>query len=122
MSRTPTHHDRRERRHRRIRARVHGTAVRPRLSVFRSGKHIAAQIIDDVRGVTLCAATDAAMTAAPTTGENKKVSRAHAVGLQIAEAAKKVGITTVTFDRAGYAYHGRVKAVAEGAREGGLAF
>jgi large subunit ribosomal protein L18 len=92
------------------------------LSVFRSAQHLSAQLIDDVRGVTLCAVHDTIVQAVPAEGQGTKVARAYAVGMQIAALAKKAGITTVTFDRAGYAYHGRVKAVADGARAGGLIF
>lgn len=122
----------RARRHRRVRARVRGTAARPRLSVFRSGQHVTAQLIDDAAGVTIVSATDRE-PAVPTpqgqdpdrsvgTGGNRKVATAHVVGKLLAERAKEKGITAAVFDRGGYAYHGRVRAVAEGAREGGLEF
>jgi len=105
------------RRHRRVRKKVRGTAVRPRLAVFRSNKHISAQIIDDRAGITLASAstTESALTDA---GAN--VAGATKVGELLAERAKAAGITTVVFDRGGFKYHGRVAAVAEGAREAGL--
>lgn len=116
MPRFVTRTSPRDRRRRRVRARISGTAARPRLSVFRSGKHIVAQLIDDVVGVTIAASSDLVI------GEREggKVGVAHEVGKAIAVRAKEKGITAVVFDRGGYAYHGRVKAVADGAREGGL--
>ena len=104
------------RRARRVRAKIVGTAERPRLSVFRSLKHINAQLIDDAKGVTLASASDLKMSG------KKPLERATAVGQALAEAAKAKGITTVTFDRGSYLFHGRVKAVAEAARAGGLIF
>ncbi|MBI4281357.1 50S ribosomal protein L18 [Candidatus Uhrbacteria bacterium] len=127
----------RARRHKRIRARVIGTAACPRLSVFRSGRFMYAQLIDDAAGKTLCAVSDAGMKkkVAPTpsgigvstesVGKNdkpRKVQQALATGKALAEKAKANGITKVVFDRSGYAYHGRVQAVADGARAGGLQF
>ena len=110
----------RRRRHLRVRRKVTGTAERPRLVVFRSLKHIYAQLVDDDRGVTLFGVGDGSEgIQAEGTG---KVSRGKAVGKLIAERAKAAGVTRVVFDRAGYRYHGRVQAVAEGAREGGLEF
>lgn len=111
---------RRERRHLRVRQRVAGTAERPRLVVYRSLKHIYAQLVDDDRGVALLGAADGS-EGISIEGEGK-IGRAHAVGKLLAEKAKAAGVTRVVFDRAGYQYHGRVKAVAEGAREGGLEF
>ena len=111
----------RQRRHRRIRVNVHGTGQRPRLSVFRSLQHIYAQVIDDATGRTLVAAS----TNEPDTREGvagSKTERARQIGKAIAERAKAQGIGSVVFDRGGYMYHGRVKALAEGAREGGLEF
>jgi large subunit ribosomal protein L18 len=105
----------RQRRHLRVRAKVSGTAERPRLVVFRSHKHIYAQLVDDMAGRTLMSVSDAGL-------EGKKGEKSTAVGKLVAEKAKAAGITTVVFDRAGYRYHGRVKAVADGAREGGLEF
>ena len=104
-------------RHNRIRAKVTGTATRPRLVVFRSLKRNYAQLIDDTAGKSLLAASDAAFKT-----EGTKCERAKKVGLEIAKLAAKQGITTCSFDRNGYKYHGRVKALADGAREGGLKF
>jgi large subunit ribosomal protein L18 len=111
---------RRYRRHLRVRQRVAGTAERPRLVVYRSLKHIYAQLVDDDKGVALLGVADGSEGIA-IDGEGK-VARAMAVGKLIAEKAKAAGITKVVFDRAGYQYHGRVKAVADGAREGVLEF
>jgi large subunit ribosomal protein L18 len=115
----------RERRHRRVRGKISGTPERPRLVVHRSGRHIYAQVIDDVAGHTLAAAS----TNEPTfrgqqtdTLKGWNVSGAKVVGALVGERAKAQGITTVVFDRGGYPYHGRVKALAEGARESGLVF
>jgi len=105
------------RRHRRVRGRISGTAERPRLNVFRSASHIYAQLIDDVAGVTLAAASSLDKGFKENGGN---ITGATAVGKAIAEAAKAKGITVAVFDRGGYIYHGRVKALAEGAREGGL--
>lgn len=110
-------HARAERRARRTRARIHGTAAQPRLSVQRSLKHIYAQLIDDTAGKTLGMASDVTVKAA-----GKPVEVAKAVGKALAETAKKAGISTVVFDRGSYRYHGRVAALADGAREGGLQF
>lgn len=106
-------------RHVRVRAKISGTAARPRLNVFRSAKHIYAQLIDDVAGATLCQASsmDKGFEG---TGSNKEASKK--VGAALAERAKDKGISEVVFDRSGYLYHGRVKELAEGAREGGLKF
>jgi large subunit ribosomal protein L18 len=113
-----TQADRRARRHLRVRKRVHGTAARPRLVVFRSSKHIYAQVVDDARGVTLVGAAD---TSEGIQVEGKgKTAKSFALGALIAARAKAKGITQVVFDRGGYQYHGRVKAVADGARKGGL--
>jgi large subunit ribosomal protein L18 len=115
-----TRGERRYRRHLRVRKKVAGTAERPRLVVFRSLKHIYAQLVDDDRGVVLLGVNDRSEGIAPEgTG---KVARGKATGKLLAERAKAAGHTRVVFDRAGYRYHGRVKAVAEGAREGGLEF
>lgn len=106
-------------RHRRVRGKISGTADRPRLNVYRSTNHIYAQIIDDIKGVTLVAAAsnekDFGMT-----GGNKEAARK--VGKLIGERAKAAGIDAVVFDRGGYLYHGRVQELAEGARESGLEF
>lgn len=112
----------RTRRSARIRARVIGSAQRPRLAVFRSAKHISAQLIDDASGKTLAAATDAKMKKADAEGMDAKIAKAFTVGKELAEKAKKAGITAAVFDRGGYTYHGRVKALADGARAGGLEF
>jgi large subunit ribosomal protein L18 len=110
----------RHRRHLRVRKKVAGTAERPRLAVFRSLKHIYAQLVDDDRGVTLMGVADGS-DGIQVDGTGK-VARGKAVGKLLAEKAKAAGISRVVFDRAGYRYHGRVQAVAEGAREGGLEF
>ena len=110
----------RHRRHLRVRKKVTGTAERPRLAVFRSLKHIYAQLVDDDRGVTLMGVADG--SEGITVDGKGKVARGKAVGKLLAEKAKAAGVTRVVFDRAGYRYHGRVQAVADGAREGGLEF
>ena len=107
------------RRHKRVRGKINGTSECPRLNVFRSSQHIYAQIIDDVKGVTLAAASS---TEKGFDGYGGNVEAAKKVGKMIAEKAKAAGITDVVFDRGGYVYHGRVAALAEGAREGGLNF
>jgi large subunit ribosomal protein L18 len=113
----------RQRRHRRVRARVSGTATRPRLNVFRSSAHIYAQVIDDTVGRTLVSASDLEEEIRQRAGEGAtKTARARVVGQVIGERAKQLGIETVVFDRGGFLYHGRVAAVAEGAREAGLRF
>ena len=106
----------RYRRHLRVRKKVAGTPERPRLVIFRSLKHITAQIVDDVAGRTLLTVSSNDLTS------GKKTEKSVEVGKRIAARAKDAGITKVVFDRAGYKYHGRVKAVADGAREGGLEF
>jgi large subunit ribosomal protein L18 len=105
------------RRHRRVRKKIVGTPELPRLSVHRSHRHIYAQIIDDFAGTTLVSATSLKVSG---NGDPKTV--AHNVGKELATKAKTAGITRVSFDRGGFMYHGRVKALAEGAREGGLEF
>lgn len=110
---------RRERRRRTIRKRISGTAERPRFSVFRSSAHIYVQLIDDVLGTTLAAAST---RDADTPKTGTKAEKARAVGQLAAERARAKGITRVVFDRGGYLYHGRVKAVADGARAAGLEF
>jgi large subunit ribosomal protein L18 len=123
MARYKTREAKRRVRHYRIRKKVTGQAVRPRISVYRSLNHIYAQLIDDVGGRTLAMASDALPEIAARVGEGKgKVGRAKAVGIVLAEKAKALGISRACFDRGGYLYHGRVKALAEGAREGGLEF
>ena len=113
----------RKRRHVRVRAKVAGTPNRPRLNVFRSSAHMYCQVIDDVAGHTIVAASDLDEDVKNVIGERAtKSERAKAVGTVIAERAKAAGISAVVFDRGGFLYHGRVKALAEGAREGGLEF
>ena len=112
----------RVRRHARVRRRVHGTAARPRLCVFRSSKHIYAQLIDDDAGVTLASASDLAGVEVQEDDGSGKTARAAAVGRKLAEAAKAQQIDAAVFDRGGYKYHGRVRALAEAARAVGLAF
>jgi large subunit ribosomal protein L18 len=113
----------RKRRHVRVRAKVSGTSKRPRLNVFRSSAHIYVQVIDDIEGHTLVAASDLDEDVKSRLAEGApKTERAKTVGLVIAERAKAAGINSVVFDRGGFLYHGRVRAVAEGAREAGLDF
>ncbi|ABX07560.1 MAG TPA: 50S ribosomal protein L18 [Herpetosiphon sp.] len=112
----------RARRHRRLRGQLSGTPERPRLNVFRSGLNIYAQVIDDLAGHTLVSASTIDTELRGSLGEQRKLEQAHSVGKAVAERARAAGITKVVFDRGGYKYHGRVKAVAEGAREGGLEF
>ncbi|HRZ09694.1 MAG TPA: 50S ribosomal protein L18 [Gemmatimonadales bacterium] len=115
-----TRREQRYRRHLRVRQKVAGTLERPRLVVFRSLKHISAQLVNDDLGVTILGVTDTSEgIAIEGTG---KVARAKAVGKLVAERAKAAGFSSVVFDRAGYRYHGRVQAVADGARAGGLEF
>jgi large subunit ribosomal protein L18 len=106
-----------DRRHRRVRKKVRGTAARPRLAVFRSNKHIYAQVIDDVAGVTLASASTAEKAF---TSTGSTVDAAKQVGALLGERAKGAGVETVVFDRGGFSYHGRVAAIADGAREAGL--
>jgi large subunit ribosomal protein L18 len=110
----------REKRQLRIRKKIFGTAERPRLNVFRSAKHIYAQVIDDDKGHTLVSASTVIESMKKATG--KKSDLAKQVGTALAAACKTANITAVVFDRGGFRYHGRIKAVAEGAREGGLQF
>ena len=112
----------RMKRQRRIRKRIKGTAGRPRLCVFRSAKHIYAQIIDDSRGLTLVSASSTEPDLRQQDDFGNKVALAAFVGKQIGQRAKEKGIKQVVFDRNGFLYHGRVKAVSEGARESGLEF
>jgi large subunit ribosomal protein L18 len=112
--------DPRARRHRRVRKKVRGTAERPRLAVFRSNNHIYAQVIDDVTGRTLAAASTSDASLKDATGGN--VDAAAKVGSLVAERAKAAGIDRVVFDRGGFRYHGRVAALADAARQGGLEF
>jgi large subunit ribosomal protein L18 len=112
----------RRRRHERVRKQVHGTATRPRLCVFRSLSHIYAQVVDDDGGRTLVAASDLEQEARVGADGAKKTGRAALVGRLVGKRSLGKGITEVVFDRAGYKYHGRVKALAEAAREAGLKF
>ena len=115
---TTTNRQRRQRRRHRVRAKISGTAERPRLSVYRSNKGVFAQLIDDVEGRTLAAAN----WTEPELRELGRTEQAKKAGELLAERAKKAGVERCVFDRSGYRYHGRVKALAEGAREGGLEF
>ena len=106
--------------HTRIRKKVNGTSERPRLAIFRSLNHIYAQVIDDQKGVTLCSASSVEKSAGVASGGN--IDAAKVIGKLIADRAKEKGINSVVFDRGGYIYHGRVKSLAEAAREAGLQF
>ena len=112
-----TKREARARRHRRVRGKITGTSERPRLVVFRSNRGISAQLVDDSAGRTLASASWKGVSSSGT-----KTEQAAAVGAALADAAKKAGIERCVFDRAGFLFHGRVKALAEGAREGGLEF
>ena len=118
MVKKPNTNEQRLKRHMRVRGKISGTPERPRLNVFRSAANIYAQLIDDVAGVTLASASS--VEKGFVGGGNKDAAKQ--VGLMIAERAKAKGISVVVFDRGGYVYHGRVAALAEGAREGGLEF
>ncbi len=122
MLKVASRNQRRQRIHWRVRRRVRGRGQLPRLNVYRSLKHIYAQVVDDSRGQTLLAAStrDKEVRSVLKTGGN--VAAAKVVGKVLAERAKAAGVSAVVFDRGGYAYHGRVKALAEAAREGGLKF
>lgn len=122
MPRLITRTEKRVARHRRIRKKVHGTTTRPRLSVFRSLRHIYVQVIDDETGHTLTAASSKEPVAATEAKGPSKQQVAHVVGTIIAQRALKLGVSQGVLDSGGYKYHGRVKALAEGAREGGLDF
>lgn len=111
--------EKRERRHKRIRARVCGTSARPRLAVFKSNKYLYGQLINDDKGVTLAAVSDAVLSKKE---KGTKTVCARLLGKALAESAAKKNITTAVFDRGGFIYTGRIKAFAEGAREGGLKF
>ncbi len=115
---TLTTREARLRRHRRVRAKVSGTSERPRLVVFRSNRGIFAQLVDDSSARTLASASWTSLSG----GKGSKTDQAREVGKTLAAEARKAGIETCVFDRGGYLYHGRVKALAEGAREGGLTF
>ena len=119
MIKRPTTKAQRLKRHTRVRGKVFGTPEMPRLNVFRSEKHIYAQVIDDTKGATLCSASSVEKDFG---GIGSKKDAAKKVGMKVAERAKEKGIECVVFDRGGYIYHGRVAALADGAREGGLKF
>lgn len=110
------------RRHRRVRAKLSGTGARPRLNIFRSSEHIYAQLIDDEAGHTMAAASTVDGELRKQCADLNKIDAARLVGKAIADRAKEAGVTTVVFDRGGWRYQGRVRALAEGAREGGLEF
>ncbi|MGE5414444.1 MAG: 50S ribosomal protein L18 [Syntrophomonadaceae bacterium] len=122
MNRSQARTEARDKVRRRVRQRVHGAKERPRLAVFKSGRHIYAQVIDDGSGSTLAHASslDAGLRQQAVKGGSRDA--AGKVGVLVAERAKKAGVTQVVFDRGGYRYHGRVKALAEAARQGGLEF
>lgn len=123
MARWKTKEDKRRRRHHRIRNKISGTGERPRLAVYRSLNHIYVQVIDDVTGRTLASASSSVKDVKSRTEAAKgKVEKSRIIGELIAERAKAAGVTRVAFDRGGYLYHGRVQALAEGARKGGLEF
>jgi large subunit ribosomal protein L18 len=115
---TPTTREARLRRHRRVRGKISGSSERPRLAVFRSNRGVFAQLVDDGTGKTLAGASWVGLKSF----KGDKSAQAREVGKALAAAAKQAGIESVVFDRGGYLYHGRVKALAEGAREGGLKF
>ena len=116
MTKTLSKSEQRNRRHRRIRAKVAGTSERPRLAIFKSLSYIYAQLIDDTKGVTLAAASDMGLKG------KTKTERAKLAGEALAKVAKAKGISAAVFDRGGFIYTGRVRAIADGAREGGLVF
>ncbi len=122
MADTKTTKARLERRRRRVRAKVHGTAERPRLCVTRSNQHVYAQLVDDDNGVTLLSASSIDSGVKGELEKGSDVEAARAVGKVLGERAKEAGFESVVFDRAGRLYHGRVQAIAEGARKAGLEF
>lgn len=122
MASSPSRNAHRLRRHARVRARIEGTDSRPRLSVFRSLHHLYVQLIDDVSGRTLAAASTREKQLAAASASRKGVDAAHKIGEAIAQRAKAKGITSVVFDRGGYKYHGKIKALADAARSAGLEF
>ncbi|MCH9038118.1 MAG: 50S ribosomal protein L18 [Chloroflexi bacterium] len=122
MARIRTNKARRVMRHIRVRRKVKGTTERPRLAIYRSLNHIYAQVIDDTSGVTVAAASSLESDIKGKSGVKAKSEIASQVGTLISERAKDKGINTVVFDRAGYRFHGRLKALAEAARKGGLVF
>ena len=119
MIKRPDTSAQRKKRHKRVRSKISGTPERPRLNVFRSEKHIYAQLIDDTKGITLCSASSVEKDFEGS-GSNKEAARK--VGEMVAQRAVAKGLGSVVFDRGGYIYHGRVKELAEAAREGGLTF
>ena len=123
-ARIKTRQDRRLRRHRRVRGKVNGTSARPRLVVYRSLNHVEGQVVDDVTGRTLVGLSTIAKELRETRASEglTKTEASRAAGRQLAEKAREMGITSVVFDRGGYLYHGRVKALADAAREAGLQF
>ncbi len=123
-TRVKTRYERRLRRHRRVRGKIAGTSQRPRLTVYRSLNHVEGQVIDDSQGRTLVGLSTvaAALRERKSSEGLNKTELSRAAGKALAEKAREMGITSVVFDRGGYLYHGRVKAFAEGAREGGLEF
>ena len=122
MARARTSKGMRKVRHARVRKKIHGTIARPRLSVYRSLNHVYVQVIDDEQGKTLAAASSLESAVKGQKNGKLKTDVAKIVGTLISERAKEKGITTIVFDRGGYLYHGRVKALAEAVREGGLVF
>jgi large subunit ribosomal protein L18 len=122
MAKFQSNLQKRIRRHTRVRARVVGTHTRPRLSVFRSNRHMWVQLIDDTKGKTIVAASDREQQKKGQKVKDKKVDVAYRIGEEIAKLAIQKKLHSVVFDRGGYKYHGMVKAVAEGARKGGLKF
>ena len=120
--RVKTREEKRLRRHRRVRGKVHGTEERPRLVVYRSLNHIEGQVVDDVAGRTIVGISTNAQALRDRKSELSKSESSREAGRLLAEKAREAGVTSVVFDRGGYLYHGRVKAFAEGAREGGLEF
>lgn len=122
MIRKPSRADARVKRHYRLRNKISGTAAKPRLAVFRSNKHIYAQVIDDTIGNTLCAASTMEAEVAAKLQKTNDVEAAKVVGEAVAKKAIEKGITTVVFDRGGYIYQGKIQALAEAAREAGLQF
>ena len=122
MIKKPEKKEIRSRIHKRIRRKLSGTAARPRLAIFRSEAHIYAQVIDDVAGSTVVSASTVDKGAKATTKKGGNVAAAKAIGKLVAERAREKGIKSVVFDRGGYQYHGRVKALADAAREAGLEF
>lgn len=114
--------EQRKRRQRRVRSKINGTAERPRLNIYRSLENIYAQVIDDEQGHTIVSASTIDRELAPQVVDKPPVEQARLVGMEVARRAMDAGITHVVFDRGGFRYHGRVKALADGAREGGLEF